>query len=261
VLTTSYHAAVFALAQGIPTVCITDSLHYRTKMDGLVHQFGSACTVVATRDPRLRENVSEALSRAWESADDVRPGLLGAAADQVESGRAAYARLRHIVTERDARRPTACATGSRHLATGSGIEVGQRQQVLDDLTRQRDELHRICDQRSDVIQALKATCDRRLEEIEALAAELEQREQVIRSLVATCDLRLQQIEAITAEAARRESIIFEQTAALAELRGMLRERAELAQQLLADAGQRDGLIADLQAALAQASESLTPSPR
>src|SRR5207247_1016575 len=45
VVTGSYHAAVFALAQGISVVGVTQSTHYQTKLGGLAHQFGDRCTL------------------------------------------------------------------------------------------------------------------------------------------------------------------------------------------------------------------------
>lgn len=49
VVTTSYHAAVFALAQGLPTVCLTRSAYYDAKFAGLRSLYGPACTLVDLR--------------------------------------------------------------------------------------------------------------------------------------------------------------------------------------------------------------------
>src|SRR5262249_52859406 len=46
VLTGSYHAAVFALSQGIPAVCVVASEYYRQKFNGLAALFNSGCMVV-----------------------------------------------------------------------------------------------------------------------------------------------------------------------------------------------------------------------
>jgi polysaccharide pyruvyl transferase WcaK-like protein len=49
VITGSYHAAVCALAQGIPVVAIAYSLHYMTKFTGLAAQFQGGCTIVNSK--------------------------------------------------------------------------------------------------------------------------------------------------------------------------------------------------------------------
>jgi polysaccharide pyruvyl transferase WcaK-like protein len=42
----SYHAAVFALSQGIPVVALVKSPYYVNKMVGLGDQFGAGCEIV-----------------------------------------------------------------------------------------------------------------------------------------------------------------------------------------------------------------------
>ena len=97
VVTGSYHVGVFALAQGIPAVALVSSRYYGDKMTGLADQFGGGCEVVTLDGALSASRISEAIGAAWESADRVRPALLARAADQVASGRAAYARLLNIV--------------------------------------------------------------------------------------------------------------------------------------------------------------------
>jgi len=94
VVTGSYHAAVFALAQGIPVVALARSQYYLNKMAGLADQFGAGCEVVMLEPAAsLAARLTAALARAWDMADSVRPQLLARAADQVASGHAAYSRL------------------------------------------------------------------------------------------------------------------------------------------------------------------------
>ena len=93
VVTGSYHGAVFALAQGIPTVALIKSPYYAAKMAGVADQFGLGCELVSLDRPDLSSALRAAIDRAWDSADRVREPLLRAAADQVRRGRAAYARL------------------------------------------------------------------------------------------------------------------------------------------------------------------------
>jgi colanic acid/amylovoran biosynthesis protein len=96
----SYHAAVFALSQGIPVVALVKSPYYANKMAGLAHQFGVGCEIVRLDGSDVCGRVVGAVERAWATAADVRAPLLQAAADQIERGRSAYARLRDAVGRR-----------------------------------------------------------------------------------------------------------------------------------------------------------------
>jgi polysaccharide pyruvyl transferase WcaK-like protein len=100
-VTGSYHAAVFALAQGIPAVCLALNPYYEQKFLGLSDLFGEGGCLVVSRDSDGKfPHLADALRRAWETADQNRHELLAAASAQVETGRAAYARIRQIVGER-----------------------------------------------------------------------------------------------------------------------------------------------------------------
>jgi len=101
VVTGSYHAAVFALGQGIPAVALTGSQYYLDKMTGLADQFGEGCEIVPLEPASLLAfRLTAAVKSAWENADRVRPTLLARAAAQVASGHAAYARLAATVPDR-----------------------------------------------------------------------------------------------------------------------------------------------------------------
>jgi polysaccharide pyruvyl transferase WcaK-like protein len=101
VVTGSYHAAVFALAQGIPAVGLTVSAYYDAKFAGLADQFGgSGLWIVRLDQEELPARVGRAVDEAWERADDVGPELLERAASQVESGHRAYRRLGELVAAR-----------------------------------------------------------------------------------------------------------------------------------------------------------------
>jgi colanic acid/amylovoran biosynthesis protein len=88
----SYHAAVFALALGIPAVCIANSPYYRDKFLGLAAMFEAGCDVVSLADGDTAA-LATAVDRAWHSAEAVRPSLWAAADRQIAAGRAAYRRL------------------------------------------------------------------------------------------------------------------------------------------------------------------------
>lgn len=93
VLTGTYHAAVFALAQGVPTVCIANSEYYAAKFSGLADQFGAGCTVILLDSADAARRLELAMRDAWHSADDIRPQLLAAADRQIATSRSAYREL------------------------------------------------------------------------------------------------------------------------------------------------------------------------
>lgn len=96
VVTGAYHAAVFALAQGIPVVCLSNSSYYSAKFDGLRELFPDGCTTIMLDDSEFEEKLGIAIEQAWDSADNVRTPLLNSAARQIESGRAAYASIQSL---------------------------------------------------------------------------------------------------------------------------------------------------------------------
>jgi colanic acid/amylovoran biosynthesis protein len=89
----SYHAAVFALAMGIPALCLANSPYYRDKFLGLAQQFGEGCRVVFLNDPNFAANLAAEISWGWQHADVLRPGLLAAAQKQVALSGVAYRRI------------------------------------------------------------------------------------------------------------------------------------------------------------------------
>jgi polysaccharide pyruvyl transferase WcaK-like protein len=98
VATGSYHAAVFALSQGVPAVALTNSDYYDAKFQGLQDQFEFGPQIVRLDDSQLALRLSAAIDEVWESAEEMRPRLLQRAERQVEQGRAAYRALRDIVS-------------------------------------------------------------------------------------------------------------------------------------------------------------------
>jgi len=97
VVTGSYHAAVFALSMGVSAVGLAKSAYYVNKFQGLADQFGPGCTVVPLGDEVPARQVSEAVERAWTSAEANRPPLLASASKQIQLGHAAYRRIYDIV--------------------------------------------------------------------------------------------------------------------------------------------------------------------
>lgn len=103
-VTGSYHAAVFALAQGIPAVGNASSRYYADKFGGLAALFPEGCGVVALDEPGAHDRLAEAVERAWERSPRVRPALLTAAREQVAASRSACESIAELVDRRLDRR-------------------------------------------------------------------------------------------------------------------------------------------------------------
>ncbi len=97
VVTGSYHAGVFALAQGIPVVSLAKSQYYIDKFQGLADQFGVGCDVILLSDGDFAQKLAFSINKLWESAEILRPKLLEAAQQQIDLGQTAYKRLYEIV--------------------------------------------------------------------------------------------------------------------------------------------------------------------
>jgi colanic acid/amylovoran biosynthesis protein len=97
VVTGAYHAAVFALAQGLPVVALAKSTYFLDKFNGLAGMFGSGCQVVVLTSDALKERLSRAMNIAWESAERQRAPLLAAAKTQIDSSVAAYQRFGQLL--------------------------------------------------------------------------------------------------------------------------------------------------------------------
>jgi polysaccharide pyruvyl transferase WcaK-like protein len=97
-VTGSYHAAVFALAQGVPAIGVSASPYYDGKFRGLRGMFGDWCELVRLGEPGALERVAELTERFHRSWPEPREELVAAAARQVEAGRAAYGRLAELIS-------------------------------------------------------------------------------------------------------------------------------------------------------------------
>jgi polysaccharide pyruvyl transferase WcaK-like protein len=97
VVTGSYHAAVFALAQGISVVALTASSHYRAKFKGLQAHFGAACRIVTMHRGDTNQALKAAIEEGWHDAESARPQLLEAAERQLAANQDSYRRLQDIV--------------------------------------------------------------------------------------------------------------------------------------------------------------------
>jgi len=93
VVTASYHAAVFALAQGIPAVGLSRTRYYDGKLEGLAEIFGEGARVVRLEDAEWEEGLLAAVRELWAGASGFRARLLSAAGDQVRRQHDAYDRI------------------------------------------------------------------------------------------------------------------------------------------------------------------------
>jgi polysaccharide pyruvyl transferase WcaK-like protein len=93
VVTGVYHAAVFALSQGIPVVGLVKSSYYRDKFLGLAAQFGQGCNVVDLSDGDSAARITFSIRRFWNEPTVHRNSLLKAARDQIAASKHAWADL------------------------------------------------------------------------------------------------------------------------------------------------------------------------
>jgi colanic acid/amylovoran biosynthesis protein len=76
VVTGAYHAAVFALAQGIPAVCVVGSPYFANKFGGLAVLFGDGCRNISVVDDDFETRLYEAADWGWAESGTLRQGLL-----------------------------------------------------------------------------------------------------------------------------------------------------------------------------------------
>jgi colanic acid/amylovoran biosynthesis protein len=89
----SYHAAVFALAQGVPAVCLTKSSYYEAKFGGLEALFPGACFVVPLDAADYAARLSAMIRQAWHLPAPARAAAKDIAVRLREAGRTAYAQF------------------------------------------------------------------------------------------------------------------------------------------------------------------------
>ena len=117
VITGAYHAAVFALSQGIPVICLANSTYFRDKFSGLIDQFGNHGIILSPADPSFEHDLRDAAQRLWSAAERLRRPLLQAAARQIELGYWAYGKLAESAV-------SAAAFPSRESTAGAPCSAG-----------------------------------------------------------------------------------------------------------------------------------------
>ena len=100
VITGAYHAAVFALGQGIPVVGIAKSPYFAGKMLGLEDQFGEGFQTILLSEQGWPERLHDSIQRLWTNADALRTTLQAATLRQIELTRRSYQELRDIPASR-----------------------------------------------------------------------------------------------------------------------------------------------------------------
>jgi len=93
VVTGSYHAAVFALAQGIPAITLVASRYYDSKFRGLAGLFGDSVEVIALDRADAEERLQAGLRRFWVEAESLRTPCRDAADRQRAWTREAWGQL------------------------------------------------------------------------------------------------------------------------------------------------------------------------
>jgi polysaccharide pyruvyl transferase WcaK-like protein len=116
IITGSYHTAVFGLAQGVPTVCVTNSSYYDAKFAGLRALYPRICFATALDRPDFAGHLRAAISRAWRHPGPARDTARDATMRLRDAGRAAYAQFRDVVEGTTA---TATATATAAADLGS----------------------------------------------------------------------------------------------------------------------------------------------
>ncbi len=93
IVTGSYHAAVFGLAQGVATIGLTGSSYYDAKFAGLKALFPSALRTVSLRDHNAPGILQRAIAESWRLSNAARLTAIHAGARQRNAGREAYAQF------------------------------------------------------------------------------------------------------------------------------------------------------------------------
>lgn len=101
VVTSSYHAGVFALGQGIPVVFISNSGYYDSKFAGLKHLFEPGVQMLDGQDCCFDRKLREAVRIAWDTSTDARSTLLEMAASQVMHSRQIYADVGRYIRQHE----------------------------------------------------------------------------------------------------------------------------------------------------------------
>lgn len=90
IVTSSYHAAVYGLANGAAVVCLVAHSYYEAKFAGLAALFPDTATVLRLDEPAPIERLTTAVEQAWEVDEAARAAAHRCAQRQVAASRALY---------------------------------------------------------------------------------------------------------------------------------------------------------------------------
>jgi polysaccharide pyruvyl transferase WcaK-like protein len=100
VVTGSYHAAIFALAQGVPVVGLWASPYYEGKVEGLAERFPGGVRSVRLGDEDTVERLVAAAHAAWDEPAGTRTWLMDTARAQAAAAQDAFDRFAALVERR-----------------------------------------------------------------------------------------------------------------------------------------------------------------
>jgi polysaccharide pyruvyl transferase WcaK-like protein len=106
VVSGTYHAAVFALAQGIPVITVAGSMHYRTKMGGLQVMFPEGCRMLEP-GAHFAEQLMQEAERLWVNAPAIRVATLDRVRRAARTQEEAWTRMMQSVVAQIGSRPVA----------------------------------------------------------------------------------------------------------------------------------------------------------
>ena len=95
-VTCSYHAAVFALAMGIPVVAMYSSAYYEHKLHGVADQFSAGCIVLDMNASTFAADLVGATQELWHMDQTAREALRRRGVEQAELSENAYGRFGQI---------------------------------------------------------------------------------------------------------------------------------------------------------------------
>ncbi|WP_417511567.1 polysaccharide pyruvyl transferase family protein [Methylophaga sp.] len=98
IITTSYHAAVFALANGRTVIALIASEYYVDKFRGLADMFGSGIQMIDLKNDNWEQAYKEALEAYWLDFNEYKDVLDDASIKQIAKSKQAYSKLSHSRT-------------------------------------------------------------------------------------------------------------------------------------------------------------------
>jgi colanic acid/amylovoran biosynthesis protein len=93
VITGSYHAAVFGLAQGKPVVCLTNTPYYSGKFDGLKRIYGDGVDIVDITIPSFERVLRVKIDVAWDLMASAKASILAKTEEQIARSRELYSNM------------------------------------------------------------------------------------------------------------------------------------------------------------------------